>query len=88
MRITPTTTITPTFESFLDIIFTNKPAMFKRCGTFNPQISDHNLVCGILSESVNRYKPKTIVFRSTKNLEVKKFNEAPWIVGESLNTSR
>jgi hypothetical protein len=53
--------------------------MFTQCGTFNPEISDHNLIYGIMEESVNQYKPKTILFRSIKKLDVKKFNEEPMI---------
>ena len=48
-----------------------------------------------MEESVNQYKPKTILFRSmkkldAKKLDAKKFNEdihnAPWSVGETYDT--
>ena len=57
---------------------------------FNPKLSDHNLIYGILKESVSQYKPRTILFRSMKKLDAKKFNEdisnAPWYVGETYET--
>ena len=88
--ITEATRITPKSETLLDVILTNKPDMFKQCGTFNPEISIHNLIYGIMEESVNQYKPKTILFRSMKKLDVKEFNEdihnAPWSVGETYDT--
>ena len=88
--ITEATRITIKSETLLDVILTNNPDMFKECGTFNPEISDHNLIYGIMEESVNQCKPKTIVFRSMKKLDVKEFNEeihnAPWSVGETYDT--
>jgi hypothetical protein len=68
--ITEATRIAPKSETLLDVILTNKPDMFKQCGTFNPGISIHNLIYGIMEESVNQYKPKTILFRSMKKLDV------------------
>ena len=89
--ITEPTRITPKSEPFLDVILTTKPDMFNKCGrTFNPQISDHNLIYGILEESANQYTPRIILYRSMKKLDYKKFNEdiinAPRNVGVTYDT--
>lgn len=90
MYETEPTRITPKSETFLDVILTTKPVLFKKCGTFNPEISHHNPKYAILEESANQYKPRTILFRSMKKLDCKKFNEdiinAPWNVGETYDT--
>ena len=52
--ITEAMRITITSDTLLDIKLTNKPSMFKIGGIFITEIRDHNLVYGILSESINR----------------------------------
>ena len=92
--ITEPTRITPKSKPFLDVILTTKPDLFNKCGrTFNPEISDHTLIYGILEESANQYTPRIILYRSMKKLDYKKFNEfnkfshiAPRNVGETYDT--
>ena len=60
------TKITPTTETLLDVILTNKPNLFRTGGSFNPEISDHHLSYGILKQSVSQHRRKTIAFRSLK----------------------
>ena len=84
------TRITPTLKTLLDVILTNKPEFFKASGVFNPEMSDHNLVYGIMKERVAQHERKVITFRSTKTLDVEKFNEdlscAPWNVMDTFDT--
>ena len=54
--ITKPTRITPTSETLLDVILTNKPNLFRNSGSFNPEISDHHLIYGILKRSALQHK--------------------------------
>ena len=87
--ITKPTRITPTSETLLDVILTNKPNLFRGSGSFNPEISDHHLIYGILKRSALQHRQKTITFRSLKNVDTDQLNEdlvrAPWIVGETFD---
>ena len=60
--------------------------MFKKCGTYDPAISDHRISYGELSEKVRKHKTKTITFRLTKNTDLdelnRDLNDAPWHVGD------
>lgn len=51
-------------------------------GVFNPEISDHNLVYGVMKDKVFQHQRKVTTFRSTKALDTEKMNEdlkaAPW----------
>lgn len=80
------TRITTSTETLIDIILTNKPHLFEQSGVLFPEISDHGLIYGLMKEKVYKHQNKIITCRSTKNLNVKKFNEdlktAPWHVGE------
>ena len=82
------TRITPTSETLLDVILTNKPELFKTSGVLNPEMSDHHIVYGIMKEKVSQHERKVITFRSTRTLDVEKFNEdlscAPWSVMDTL----
>ena len=84
------TRITPTLETLLDVILTNKPELFKASGVLNPEISDHHLVYGIMKERVYQHERKVVTFRSTRTLDVEKFNEdlscAPWNVMDTFDT--
>ena len=40
--INETTRITAHSKSLLDVILTNTPDLFKKCGTYEPEISDHD----------------------------------------------
>ena len=85
------TRITPTSETLLDVILTNKPELFKASGVLNLEISDHHLVYGIMKERVSQHERKVVTLRSTKTLDVeKKFNEdlscAPWNIMDTFDT--
>ncbi|XP_048578931.1 uncharacterized protein LOC125560702 [Nematostella vectensis] len=84
------TRVTPTSDTLLDVILTNKPELFRASGVLNPEMSDHHLVYGIMKERVSQHERKVVTFRSTKSLDVEKFNEdlssAPWHVMETFDT--
>lgn len=44
---------TPTSETLLDVIMSNKPGLYRSCGSFDPEISDHHIVFGIMTETVH-----------------------------------
>ena len=84
--ISDPTTITMNSHTLLDVIETNSPELFRKCGTFNPNISDHHLIYGILLEKVYKHKPKTIISRCLNNINYEQLNrdllEAPWHVSD------
>ena len=88
--ITEPTRVTPTSESLLDVILTNKPELFKASGVFNPELSDHHFIYGLMKDKVFQHDRKILTFRSTKNMDTNKFNEdlsvAPWDVMETFDT--
>lgn len=49
------TRITAPSESLLDVILTNTPELFKKCGTYEPEISDHRMIYGELTEKVRKH---------------------------------
>ena len=59
-----------------------------RClqGVYNPEISDHCLIYGEMTDKVCKHKPKTITFKQTRNTDFEVFNEdlknAPWHVSD------
>lgn len=58
--ISKPTRIAPTSEILLDVILTNKPNLFRTRGSFNPEISDHHLIYGILKLYALQHRRKTI----------------------------
>ena len=84
------TRITPTSETLLYVILTNKLELFKTSGALNPEMSDHHLVYGIMKERVSQHERKVVTFRSTRTLDVEKLNKdlssAPWNVMNSFDT--
>ena len=84
--ITEPTRITTHSQTLLDVVLTNTPELFARCGTYNPEISDHCLVYGEMTEKVAKHRSKTITFRQTKSTNYEQLNrdllDAPWHVGE------
>lgn len=83
--------ITTNSETLLDVILTNAPKMFKKCGTYEPEISDHRMIYGELTEKVRMHKIKTITFRQTKKTDFEELNrdliDAPWYVGDIFSNS-
>ena len=78
------TRITPYSASLLDVILTNKLELFKKCGTYDPAMSDHCMIYGEMSEKIQKHRPKTITFRQMKNTNFELLNRdlsyAPWHV--------
>ena len=89
--ISEPTRITVTLQTLLDVLLTNVPQLFKKCGTYDPGISDHRLVYGVMTEHVRKHRPKTITFRDMRNIDVEQLNkdltDAPWQVGEIFCTT-
>ena len=73
--ITAPTRITETSATLIDVILTNNPNILTKCGTHEPSISDHQLIYGFVSAADHKQKSKVVSFRSTKNLNIGKFNE-------------
>lgn len=69
------TRITCTSETLLDVILTNKPEHFRASGLSNPEISDHHITYGIITDKVFPNKRKTTTFRSAKAMDVEQFNK-------------
>jgi hypothetical protein len=69
--ITEPTRITMNSQTLLDILLTNSPEIFRKCGTYNPEISDHYLIYGIMSQKIR----KVITFRSIKNTNQERLNQ-------------
>ena len=78
------TRITPTTATLLDVILTNQPDLFRKCGVHHLALSDHSMVCGIMRDKVCKHQPKIITYRSTKNIDNALLNQdlitAPWHV--------
>ena len=72
--ISEPTRITVTSQTLLDVLLTNAPQLFKKCGTYDPGISDHRLVYGVMTEHVRKHRPKTITFRDMRNIDVEQLN--------------
>ena len=87
--VTKPTIITDTTETLLDVTLTNRPGLFKKCGVHDPDISDHLMVYGILTERIKYHHSKVITFPDFKNLNIGKLKEtlsiAPWNVGEMFD---
>ena len=73
-------------QTLIDVTFTNNPHRFKNCGIYIPEISDHSMIYGEMTEKVNKRTTKTLVYRQTKTTDFDNFNKdllhAPWHVGE------
>jgi len=85
------TRITESSQTLLDIILTNKPELFDEHGVYDPGISDHAMVYGIMKERGTYHANKVISFRSYKNMVTDMFlqdiNSAPWQVAEIFDTT-
>ena len=76
---------TTTTATLIDVLLTNRPDLFIKGGVFDPALSDHMLIYGILKANGRKYSRKIIHFRSYKNFDQAKYNNllttAPWQVG-------
>jgi hypothetical protein len=72
------------------LILTNKPHLFKDSGVYNPEISDHALVYGLMTESAIHHPSNIISYRSLKNINEDNFRQdlqsAPWHVAEIFDS--
>jgi len=77
------TRITPTSKSLLDLIITNAPNKYVKCGTINSTLSDHEMIHAV-RKNTNRHKAfyVTRITRNFKNTNVQQVREtlkqAPW----------
>ena len=81
--------ITNVLSTLIDVLLTNRPDYFIKSGTFDPEISDHCLIYGILNNKTIHHQPKTIMSRNLKSITFEPIAEelanAPWQVGEIFN---
>ena len=70
----------------MDVIPTNNPELFKKCGVYQPGMSDHHMVFGEMMEKVHKHETRTTTFRQTKSTDFEQLNwdleAAPGHVGE------
>ena len=78
-----------TTSTLIVVLLSNRPEMFKQCGTYYTALSDHLLIYGLMNETVKRYQNKVITIRNYKNCDMKvyanKLATAPWHVGDLLD---
>ena len=55
------TRVTANSQTLIDVMLTNNPALFKNCGVYNPEISDHSMIYGEMTEKVKKHTTKTLV---------------------------
>ena len=79
------TRCTQSSSSLLDSAVTNKLDLFRETGVYNPVISEHCMVYGVVKERAVEQKNKIVQVRSYKKLDVVRLEElslALWHVGE------
>ena len=88
--ISEPTRVTQNHSSLLDVILTNKPELFRQSGVYNPEVSDHCMIYGVVKERAVQHNKKIVQVRSYKNLDEERFEEdlsmAPWLVGEVFDS--
>ena len=76
---------TTTTSTLTDLLLTNRPDLFIRGRVFDPALSDHRLIYGIMWENAKKHSRKIINFRSYTNFDPVKYENlliaAPWHVG-------
>ena len=84
--ITSLARVTDKSCTLIDVLLTNRPFTFNKAGTYNPESSDHHLIYGLMNEKIIHYRPKTIDFRSLKNVDMDLLSDdltkCPWHVGD------
>ena len=82
------TRVTANSQTLIDVMLTNNPDLFKNCGVYNPEISDHSMIYGEIKEKVKKHTIKTLVHRQTKTTDFDNFNkdllDAPCMLVKSL----
>lgn len=84
------TRVTNHSRTLLDVILTNMPEEFKECGVWNPGISDHSMVYGLMMEKIGYHKSKLLSFRNRKNINetklLKDLHLATWHIGSIFDS--
>ena len=75
---------TTTTATLIDVLLTNQPDLFIGGGVYDPALSDHMLIYGIMKEKARKHSRRIIHFRSYKNFDPVKYDNllmtAPWHV--------
>ena len=61
------TRVTANSQTLIDVMLTNNPDLFKNCGVYNPEISDHSMIYWEMTEKVKNIQPRLL---STDNLKL------------------
>ena len=76
------TRVTPTTETMIDLIITNKADLVENIKTADTGISDHNLVSFSMDFKPRKVPPRIVTIRNCKKMEIEKFKldlqNAPW----------
>ena len=62
------TRVTKTSQTLLDVMMTNKPELFRTANVYDPGISDHAMVFGIMREKAIHYSSRVITVRNHKSI--------------------
>ena len=68
---------TTTTSTLTDLLLTNRPDLFIRGRVFDPALSDHRLIYGIMWEKAKKHSRKIIYFRSYTNFDPVKKRKSP-----------
>lgn len=49
---------TITTSTLIDVLSTNQPGLFEKCGVYDAALSDHMLIYGLMKEKVNRHSKR------------------------------
>ena len=81
---------TKTSQTLLDVMMTNKPELFRTANVYEPGISDHAMVYGIMRERAIHHSSRVITVRSHKSIDeamlLQDISFAPWHVGEIFDS--
>ena len=69
------TRLTPTTETLIDVLLTNKPETFVSIGILNPGLSDHALIYGIMDMRVKHCSNRIVSMRNCAALNEESFKE-------------
>ena len=85
--ITDATRVTETTRTLVDVILVNNDHRITDSGVVSVSLSDHYLIYCVLKSGITKAQPKTIEYRSYKNLNTNSFvadlNNVPWHVIEN-----
>ena len=74
----------------LDVTMTNKPELFRTANVYDPGISDHAWVYGIMREKTIYHSSRVITVRNHKSIDevmlLQDISSAPWRVGEIFDS--